>query len=199
MERDIDRVYRTVNEAWGRERDQLPPITLQEAQGAVKRLWRLATGKTVTPKTTFKATSGNRYNRIRVAGGICVLNLDAGWWGLVHSISHRAHHRLHPGKRPHDPTQAYLERRLIEHVVGSGWLDGRLKKPAKEKTKPDLKAVRHARVLARIKVWDAKRKRAETALKKLRRQKAYYEKNGAPWPESNRLPAHYEGAALPMS
>jgi hypothetical protein len=47
--------------------------------------------------------------------------------------------------------------------------------PVREtKPKPDLRTVRAARVAARIKSWTTKRKRAETALRKLRRQARYY-------------------------
>lgn len=58
------------------------------------------------------------------------------------------------------------------------YLDG-FKVSAKfDKPKPviDCKVVRAARIDARIKTWETKLKRAETALKKLRRQQAYYQK-----------------------
>jgi hypothetical protein len=45
------------------------------------------------------------------------------------------------------------------------------------KPKPviDVKAVRYARVLTAIKVWETKAKRAKTALRKLTAKRKYYE------------------------
>jgi hypothetical protein len=47
---------------------------------------------------------------------------------------------------------------------------------AEPKTKPSISEVRAARVAASIKQWEAKRKRAETALRKLRKRMRYYER-----------------------
>jgi hypothetical protein len=52
----------------------------------------------------------------------------------------------------------------------------RLRKP---KEKRDLRAERYGNVLAKIKRWESKLKRANTELKKLLRQKRYYEQQGA--------------------
>lgn len=46
--------------------------------------------------------------------------------------------------------------------------------PRARKPKPPIAEVRAARVDAAIKKWEAKRKRAETALRKLRKQERYY-------------------------
>jgi hypothetical protein len=48
--------------------------------------------------------------------------------------------------------------------------------PQPQKPKPDIKQVRHQRLLQRIKQWETKRKRAENALRKLKRQVKYYER-----------------------
>jgi hypothetical protein len=40
-----------------------------------------------------------------------------------------------------------------------------------------MKALRHKRVLERIETLERKKRRAETALRKLNRQRAYYERN----------------------
>ena len=45
------------------------------------------------------------------------------------------------------------------------------------KPKPDIRTVRYQRVMIRIKSWETKLKRAETALKGLYGQRAYYEKS----------------------
>lgn len=162
--------YSGVNGTWPAE---LPPLTGQEAIAAAKRLWRFALKRPLRV-TRWQVTSGNRRNRI-LAGKV---NPDRGWHDLVHHISHRVHYRLHPGAKPHDGMgrHAFIERELIQHVVESGWLTGKLRRPAKPKPVVDARAVRYGRVLARITAWEGKAKRAENALKKLRRQRAYYEK-----------------------
>lgn len=66
---------------------------------------------------------------------------------------------------------------MISHVVGSGWLDGKLKRPEKPKANPaDL---RYRRIVDAITRWESKERRAKNALKKLQRQKAYYERKAA--------------------
>lgn len=90
-----------------------------------------------------------------------------GWWGLVHDISHD----IVPD---HSSKHEWLEKQLAEHVRDQGWLDGKLRRL--EKPKPPIKEVRYQRVLSRLCLWESKRKRANTAIKKLMRQKAYYER-----------------------
>lgn len=54
-------------------------------------------------------------------------------------------------------------------------IDDPIMTPARPaKPKPAIREVRAARVAERIKAWEAKRKRADTALRKLRRQARYY-------------------------
>lgn len=168
--------YESVNAVWPegtREGRDLKP-TPQEAMSAARRLWRLAMKRPWRGKVEL--TTGNRYTRIR--RGVLYVNPDhcgMGWHQLIHSLSHRCAFRLYPGKKPHSPQHAFLEREMIAHVVRSGWLDGKLRRP--EKPAPqvvDVRQQRQQRVLDRIAKWEAKRKRAETALRKLRRQRAYY-------------------------
>src|SRR5262245_61979186 len=116
--------YAHVNGEWPAKRNELPRLDPEEAIAAAKRLYRKATGKAWPGK--WKLTSGNRFTWPRL--DIYYVNAEAGWWQLVHDISHRAHQRLNPSKRPHDWTHAFIERDLIQHVVSSGWLNGKLKK-----------------------------------------------------------------------
>lgn len=71
------------------------------------------------------------------------------------------------------------------------------------KPKPDIKQVRYQRVLARIKQWEAKEKRAKTALKKLQESRRYYEKIFAaeklPPPTLNRPVSHVQPALEPSA
>jgi hypothetical protein len=165
--------YHSVNGQWPAPASQLPKLTGPEALAAAKRLYRIGMGRAFTGK--WKLTSGNRYTWPR--RGVFYVNAEAGWWRLVHDLSHHIHHRKHPGKKPHDFRHAFVERELIKEVVSRGWLDGKLRRP--ERPEPDVTAIRHQRVLEAIARWERKAKRAETALRKLRRQRAYYERKAA--------------------
>jgi hypothetical protein len=68
---------------------------------------------------------------------------------------------------------------MIEHVVSSGWLEGKLVRLKVEKPTPDLKAIRYERITAGIRRWEIKLRRAENALRKLKRQKARYDRLAA--------------------
>lgn len=162
------RVYKNINTQWP---ETVPPLTGQEAISATKRLWRLATGKAYRGK--FQLTSGNRYSYPR--SGVFYVNPERGWQRLVHDLSHAAHQRVHPSKRPHHWLHGDLERRMAEMVITKGWLEGKLRRDPKPK--PDIRLVREQRIQARIATWERKLKRAENALRKLRRQERYYSKN----------------------
>jgi len=96
---------------------------------------------------------------------------------MVHDLSHACFEIMLPEAKPHATGHAYIERQMIEYVVASGWLDGRLQAKARPaKPKPDVRTVRYERVLAGIRRWRSKAKRADTALKKLERQRRYYER-----------------------
>jgi hypothetical protein len=162
--------YKSVNGAW--PDSALPIPTDQEALSGAKRLYRLVMKRKWPGK--WKITSGRRYTYPRRF--VFYVNSSSGWKSLVHGLSHHCHRRLHPKHKPHDPrgTHAFIERAMIEHVVNSGWLEGKLKRPEKE-TKP-LRQVRQSRILTRITLWERKRKRAENALKRLHKQQRYYER-----------------------
>lgn len=193
------RPYATVNALWPPDtndgRDLVP--TAQEAVTACRRLYRFAMGRPFRGKV--RVTSGNRRTWIR--RGVLIVNPDegvryaqdpdpesglvtgqryrgGGWHEIVHSMSHYCANRLYSRKvRGHSSQHAFLEKQMIEKVVSSGWLDGALKRPDRPaKPKPDVRLIRRDRVLARIKRWQARQKRAETELRKLRQRARYYEK-----------------------
>ncbi len=163
--------YSAVNAGWPKP---VPQLTGPEAASAAKRLYRKFMGKPWKGKV--RITSGNRYSYIR--GGVLFVNPDghhrSGWSDLVHDLSHYMHRRLHPNQSPHGSHHRTLETEMVAHVVKSGWLAGALQRP--EKPKDDPREIRFRRVLARIKAWEAKERRAKTALKKLERTRAYYER-----------------------
>jgi len=174
--------YDSVNSQWpegtNEGRDLKP--TPQEAMAAARRLYRLGFGKPFKGKIVL--TSGNRATWIR--GNVLYVNPDqrqwwcstgGGWHEIVHGMSHYVAARLHGSA--HDHRHAWIERTMIEHVVKSGWLDGKLRRP--EKPKPTADDKRRAKldgIERRLASWRTKRKRAETAIRKLERQRAYYEK-----------------------
>lgn len=174
--------YDTVNGVWPAV---LPIPTPEEAARGAKKLYRLGyriakedlPDLTSTPLKNIKTeiTSGNRRTSIR--RGVIYVNPTGhfyeGWKDIVHDLSHWTHRRFWPRESGHAPRHSYIEKTMIEHVVTSGWLEGALRRP--EKPIPNIKATRAARIAARIKSWEAKKKRAENALKKLRRQAKYYE------------------------
>lgn len=176
--------YVHVNATWP---DVLPVPTEQEAISGVRLLIRLAyrhaieEGKlipgTKPPRLKFKITSGNRYTWPR--RGVWHVNPGGhhfkGWKDIVHDVSHWAGHKFWPNEGGHSPRHAYIERMMATHVVASGWLDGKLKRSEKVKAPTDIRADRYSRVVARIEAWERKKRRAETALKRLARQRAYYE------------------------
>ena len=174
--------YDSVNGQWPEGtndgRDIIP--TPEEAMSGAKRLYRVALGKPY--RGTMKLTSGRRHTWIR--RHVFYVNpnekrwsgssINGGWHEIVHSISHLAARRLY--REGHGPRHAWIEKELIAHVVRSGWLDGKLKRKASEPKPVDPKAEKLTSIEARIKRWQAKQKRAATALRKLERQRKYYAK-----------------------
>jgi hypothetical protein len=79
----------------------------------------------------------------------------------VHSLSHYCCFQLYPNAPGHGAQHAFLEREMIQHVVDSGWLVGKLKRPEMPKAPKEWSAFRYARVRRRIIVWTGKQKRAD--------------------------------------
>lgn len=163
--------YRRVNAAWPAV---VPPLTDDEAIRAGRKLFRFAKGYTF--RGDVVVTSGRRYTWVR--NGTMYVNPSHGWRDLVHFLSHYCV----PGK--HGAEHARAELRMIKQVIRRGWLDGRLKTaPKPEPPPPSLNEARvekMQRIEQRIARWESKRKRAETALKKLRKSRRYYERLVAP-------------------
>lgn len=166
--------YAAVNGQWP---EPMPDLHPEEALAAAKRLYRFAAGKAWKGK--WALTSGRRYTWPR--SGVYYVNpartngwsgRDIGWRDLVHMMSHYVNQRLHPTWKPHGPEHHAIERRMVAYVIEQGWLDGSLRKPAKPK--PDRVAKKKEATAAALKRWEAKKKRAETALRKLKRRATYY-------------------------
>lgn len=171
---EVPDVYDHVNKVWPQDAGAPTPA---EAITAAKILYRVAVGRKF--RGPFKLTSGNRYTW--VYRGTLRVNPNRrgwyrGWKALVHDLSHLCHRRLHPDDRPHSDRHAYLERRLAEYVVSHGWLDGKLKRKRTEKPARNLIGERYGRIVARERRWQAKLRRAQNALKKVRRERRDYER-----------------------
>lgn len=168
--------YHSVNSLWppstNEGRDLKP--TQQEAMAAAKRLYRFAMKKPFAGKV--KLTSGRRYTWIR--NHVLYVNPDlggtGGWHELVHLMSHLCAQRLFPNARGHGHQHLFLEKEMIRHVVSSGWLDGKLRKA--ERPKLAAAEAQRENIVTRIKRWETKKKRAETALWKLRQKAARLER-----------------------
>lgn len=168
--------YGHANAQWP---ENVPPLDGAEAIAAAKRLYRKFRGRPYNGK--WKLVSGNRHtwpnnhvfsvnpNRTNLKPGH-----PPGWHDIVHEMSHWVFYCLHPNLSPHDRRHAYLERDMIKYVVEQGWLDGRLK-PKPKAAKP-VTEVRYAAVLTKLAKWNTKLKRAQTAIRKLQKQKRYYER-----------------------
>lgn len=171
------RKYHSVNGQWPegtREGRDLKP-TPQEAVSACRRLYRKAFGKAFKGKVKFTSGRNATWIYITAKGRELRVNPDergGGWHEIVHSISHLAAGRLY--NENHGPRHAFIERTLIQHVVSSGWLEGKLRR--EPKPAPDKRQMRYARIVSRIETWERKEKRARTALRKLRAAKIRYDK-----------------------
>jgi hypothetical protein len=160
--------YRRVNATW--PEGKLPPLTPDEAWRAARRLFRFETGDSRVDY--LKVTSGNR--RTLVRGRTLVFNPVDGWHTLVHIVSHYAC----PGH--HGAEHARCEIAMIKEVLKRGWLNGTLTSEPKPEPVRDAVAERAKRIDARLVRWERRLKRAQTAIRKLKRQQRYYaQKTGA--------------------
>ena len=186
--------YKEVCEAWP---DPMPIPTPAEAIAGVKRLIRVAHRHAreegihfgMRPYK-FRITTGNRQTQQRSFTWHINCNEDGpgrqgGWGEIVHSISHWAMRKYWPKESPHVPRHVYIERMLADYAR-KHFLDGQLIKVRKVTAPVDKIALRATRVAERIRKWEAKRRRAEAALKKLRKQERYYGRRGM---DNSRLPA----------
>lgn len=175
--------YREINNAWP---DPTPEPSAQEAISGVKRLVLLmarhakeeGVAHSYRPRgKKYKATSGSRYTKM--SSGTWYVNPNGrhfgGWLDIVHCVSHWAQRRFWPRERPHGPRHVYLEKLCAEYAIAN-FLDGQLASRAKPKAKRSPVEARAARVAAALKRWTAKKRRAETALRKLKKQERYYAK-----------------------
>lgn len=177
--------YDKVNKAWP---ENTPIPTPKEAIAGCRRLVRFAYrlaiaegARSLSPATKllrFKVVTGNRHTYPR--SGVWCVNPNGrhfgGWRDIVHGVSHWAGQRFWPGEKPHSLRHVWIESMLAQYAIES-FLNGQLGGDHEELTpRLDIKELRAARIAAKIKKWNTKLKRAETALRKLNRQARYYAK-----------------------
>lgn len=153
--------YQRINAAWGVD---IPQLTAPEAVRAARRLFRFAMRRTFNGKVLV--TSGRRYTWIR--RGNLYVNPEKGWKELVHMISHWCCHRMRPEAKNHSKVHAKFELRMVKEVLKRGWLQGALK--AEPVVVNSLEA-KMARLDKREQGWLRRLRRAQTALKKIKRSK----------------------------
>jgi hypothetical protein len=169
--------YESVNGAWPagtRDGRDLKP-TPQEAIAGFRRLFRKAFGRPYRGKLIL--TSGSRRTWYGSKPRTIRVNPDergGGWHEIVHSVSHMASRELY--REGHGPRHAFIERELIKLVVDGGWLEGKLRRDPKPAAEINPVQTRRNATLASIARWTTKAKRADTALRKLRRRLRYYDR-----------------------
>lgn len=170
--------YTAANEPWPKV---LPYITREEAERAATKLCRKF-GKWEDRSETVKMDASRRRDYLPAGKGarifkpwICLSGdpstVYRGWRRLVHSLSHRIYHYRYPyERRGHARFHHTLEAEMVAFVLSTDWLQGGLKPKAKAAPSIDEKKVAKFNALqARIARWESKQRRAENALKKLRR------------------------------
>lgn len=113
--------------------------------------------------------TGNR--RTWCKWGVFTVNPDQGWHDINHDMGHWLERQMTGGA--HTDQQLRLERDGATLIVRKFLRDEPYVEPKKARNRV---AERAARVEAGIKRWEAKLRRASTALKKLKKQQRYYEK-----------------------
>jgi hypothetical protein len=153
----------------------LPAITMDQALRAYRRLVRAFGGVRHGPVGMERPVRAYRESGRRCWASTKPTNRanhDNGWGRLIHDASHYVFQRRHPNFRPHDSGHATLEREMSQYVVSHCMLDKYRPAPKKRLTH-DAKI---AKCRDSIKRWESKAKRAQTALRKLKRRLAALER-----------------------
>lgn len=151
--------------------EKIPPEQMRNvwpthAMSFVRAMWKAETGR----KFQWKIRIGTGNRRTWLRGGVFTVNPNQGWHDVNHDMGHFIERRM--GGGAHTDSQLRRERNGA-HLIVRKFLET---KPPPEKKKSDMVTVRAARVTAGIRRWEAKLRRASTALKKLKKQQRYYEK-----------------------
>jgi len=158
----------------------LPPLTRAEAAKAAKRLIRkfgkyerVNGGEEGNPFTVSKRA-------VRVpswsprkcwVSPVPTKGHGRGWGRLIHDVSHHIFEIIHPDCRPHDDLHSAYETDIARYVAGTDWLAGGLLPKIKAPpSKEEKRLEKRAGLEQRLARWESKRRRADTAIRKLNRQ-----------------------------
>jgi len=119
----------------------------------------------------YKLRIGTGNRRTWCRWGVFTVNPKQGWHDINHDMGHWLERQMTGGA--HTDQQLRFERDGAALIVRKFLRDEPYVDPKKTR---DRVAERAARVEAGIKRWEAKLRRASTALKKLKKQQRYYEK-----------------------
>lgn len=165
--------YAKVGDVWAAARP-IPPITHDEAERAVRRIYRHFGHKSQGGPNARTARFNGEVRRVWITPKTDA-GLFKGWERLAHDVSHRIFAARHPTFRPHAGGHDALERDIAAYIVAQGWLGGTLRRDRPKAGGKDASA-KLAAIDARIARWEAKARRAKNALTKLARQRKYYTK-----------------------
>lgn len=147
--------YKRLIRAFGRLRDM--PVGVQEARelrvGSRPGMGDYTRDKRLTARTCWASTKPTTGHH-------------KGWGRMIHDASHEIFEVRHPNARAHDGGHATLEREMAEHVERMGWAIQLTPTPKPRRSYEER--IEHTRNL--IDRWERKAKRAENAMKKLRRR-----------------------------
>jgi hypothetical protein len=159
----------TVERIWkeGATSKQMRNVHPNLAMNFVRAFWKQEMGG----KLPWRLRVGTGNRRTWLHDYVFTVNPDQGWHDINHDMSHFIERRRSGGA--HTDYHVRLESKGAEMIVRRFLRDEPYVDPKKER---DHVADRAARVDAGLKRWDAKLKRAATALKKLKKKKRYYDK-----------------------
>lgn len=112
----------------------IPPLSQREAKKAARQLWHRfywrrmyeEQGKRVPKPRPLAVVINHKLKYARQYQYRLEVNPLRGWRNMIHSLSHRFHHRLRPNDKPHSDSHRHLEKEMIAYVITSGWLAGKL-------------------------------------------------------------------------
>ena len=147
--------------------EQMLNVWPTHAVSYVRAMWKAEMGT----KFPWKIRIGTGNRRTWLHSGVFTVNPNQGWHDINHDMGHFIERRKSGGA--HTDQQLRLERNGANLIVRR-FLE--TEPPPLKKAKPNMIEVRASRVDAGIKRWEAKLRRASTALKKLKKQQRYYQK-----------------------
>lgn len=160
---------RIMHKAWeGVSVEQVFNVWENHAANYCRAMYKKATGRKLKVKIRFG--TGNRYTWIR--RGVLTINPSSGWKEINHDFTHCIERRTTGDA--HSDTHLELERHGAELIRKRFLTEGKPPEKVKPTTR-ELQQKRAASVERRITLWEAKLRRSQNALVKLRKQKRYYD------------------------